>query len=153
MALPQQKFREIVFQLLYSYDIGEANDEDMLFLLMAELAVTKQSVRTAQTRARTILARKDELDDFIAKASISYAFERIPSVERNILRIGVFEMLFDDQIPPKVALAEALRLTRKFATPESATFVNAVLDNIYKSSQGISDTEPPLGTERLEPLM
>jgi transcription antitermination protein NusB len=53
-----------------------------------------------------------------------------------VLRLALYEMLHDDQIPPKVAIAEAIRLSRKFSTPESSSFINAILDAIYKSSQG-----------------
>src|SRR5690606_29501809 len=63
-------------------------------------------------------------------------FERIPRVERNILRLAVFELLHDPSVPPTVAIAEAIRLTRKFATPEAATFINAVLDAIFKMQRG-----------------
>lgn len=133
MALPQQKFREIVFQMLYSYDISRASDEDMLPLLMAELSVSKKEVELAQKRVRTIVDRQAEIDSIIAEASKSYEFERIHTVERNILRLGVYELLFDDDIPPKVAISEALRLARKFGSPESTSFVNAVLDNLHKS--------------------
>lgn len=136
MSLPQQKFREIVFQMLYSHDMGRATDEDMLPLLMAELSVTKKAVVQAQERVQEILKKQTEIDGLISKTSLSYAFDRIQSVERNILRLGGFELLFDDQIPPKVAIAEALRLARKFGSPESASFVNAILDNIYKNSIG-----------------
>lgn len=136
MSLPQQKFREIVFQLLYSDDISRPDEEDMIPLLMGELAVTKKSVKTAQERVRAILGKQQEIDTLIKEASVSYAFERIPSVERNILRLGVFELLFDDETPPKVAITEAMRLARKFSSPESATFINAILDNLYKRSLG-----------------
>lgn len=136
MTLPQQKFREVVFQLLYSHDMGHGSEEEMIPLLMAELAITKKTVRTAQERVQTIIAQQQSIDDLISKASLSYAFERIPSVERNILRLGVFEMLYDQTIPPKVAIAEAMRLARKFSTPESASFINAIMDNLYKSSRG-----------------
>lgn len=136
MSLPQQKFREIVFQMLFSIDLGRATEEDMLPLLMAELSVTKQSVRKAQERVRRIIEKQAEIDALIAKSSISYSFERIQSIERNILRLGTFELLYDADIPPKVAISEAVRLARKFGTPESGNFVNAILDSIYKASIG-----------------
>lgn len=138
MAVPQQKIREIVFQLLYSYDLGQANDEDMITMLSAELAVSKQIVSVAQNRVKEIRAKQNEIDAQITKTSTSYEFDRIQSVERNILRLGVFELLFDEEIPPKVAIAEAIRLARKFGTPESASFVNAILDSLYKESLGES---------------
>lgn len=136
MSLPQQKFREIIFQLLYSHDMAQSKEEDIIPLIMAELEVTKKSVRLGLEKAQKIMALQSTLDQQITDASLAYAFERIPSVERNILRLGVFEMLYDDEIPPKVAIAEAIRLARKFGSPESSSFVNAILDNIYKKSRG-----------------
>ena len=136
MALSQQKFREIVLQLLYSQDIAHPDDALMLELMMGELAVSKRNVRLAQERVQQIQELLSEIDPLITSVSTSYDFNRIQVVTKNILRLGVFELLFDDQIPPKVAISEAIRLSRKFNTPESASFVNAVLDHLYQASQG-----------------
>jgi N utilization substance protein B len=136
MNIPQQKFREVVFQLLYSFDLGLSSEEEMIPFLMKELAVTKKVVRNALNKVKLILSHEKDIDALIAKTSISYSFDRIQSVERNVLRLGTYELLFDDSIPPKVAIAEAVRLARKFGTPECAAFINAVLDAIYKSHQG-----------------
>lgn len=132
MALPQQKFREIVFQILYSIDMGKSGKEEIVPLLAEELKVSKKVIYEAYERVESIVSKLDEIDAKIAKTSTSYDFERIQSVERNILRLGVFELFFDDAIPEKVAIAEAVRLSKKFGTLESLTFVNAILDNLYK---------------------
>lgn len=131
MALAVQKFREMVLQILYSTDMA-GEEEAMIAFMMGTLKVTKRSVLSAQEKVGKILARKEELDQFIAGAAIGYEIDRISRVEKNVLRLGIFEMLFEKEIPEKVALAEAIRLTRKFGTKESAQFVNAVLDAIYK---------------------
>lgn len=136
MSVPAQKFREAVFQMLYSYDIGHTDDDDLIELIMEELAITKKVARNALERKEFILQKLTEIDKMIGKTSQSYSFERIQSVERNVLRLGLFELFFDDTIPPKVALAEAMRLTRKFGTKESASFVNAIMDTLYKESLG-----------------
>ena len=136
MTVPMQKFREAVFQMLYSYDLSEAHDEAMVRLIMEELAITKKTALQAQERAQKIRAQLPHIDKLIAEASISYAFERIQSVERNVIRLGLYELLYDDEIPPKVAISEALRLARKFGTKEAAFFVNAILDVHYKKSLG-----------------
>lgn len=138
MNLPVQKFREIVFQLLYSYDLGQPQDEDMIDLMMKELSVTRRSVKMAQERVKDIQGKQSELDALIAQTSQSYNFERIQTVERNVLRLGLFELLYDDDIPAKVAMSEAIRLARKFSTPESAHFINAIMDNLYRNSKGES---------------
>ncbi|BBI17518.1 N utilization substance protein B-like protein [Neochlamydia sp. TUME1] len=136
MALPLQKLREIIFQMLYSYDIGKAHQQDMIELMMKELAVSRASVIMAQQKVEEIQAIQEEIDGMIAGASFSYAFDRIQTVERNILRLGVYELFFASNIPPKVAISEAVRMSRKFSTPESANFVNAVLDTLYKARAG-----------------
>jgi len=141
MALPVQKFREIVFQILYSADVSGSDESLMTPFMMAELKVTKSAMVRAHEKMRSILAKRDEIDALISGASHEYQFERISRVEKNILRLSLFEMLYDEEIPEKVAIAEAIRLTRKFGTPESAHFVNAILDVIYqrvRSEQPIS---------------
>ncbi len=139
MALPHQKFREIVFQLLYSRHLGHADEQVMLELMMAELEVSKKHVRAAQDKVQKIIEHLDRIDPLIASISTSYSFERIQTVPKNILRLGIFELFFDKTeapTPPKVVIAEAIRLSRKFNTPESASFVNALLDHLYQSSLG-----------------
>lgn len=136
MSLSPQKFREMVFQLLYSHDIGHPNEDLMIELMMAELVVSKKNVRLALDKVYRILDKLPDIDSRITAVSTSYAFDRIQSVTKNILRVAVFELFFDEEIPPKVAIAEAMRLSRKFGTPESANFVNALLDHLYKAILG-----------------
>lgn len=149
MTLSQQKYREIVFQLLYSQDMGHPDEPDMVNLIMAELAISKKNVRLALDKVRQILQHLPEIDPLIASVSKSYEFERIQRVTKNILRLGVYELFFDDGIPPKVAIAEAIRLSRKFNTPESASFVNALLDHLYQKRLGCQ-SDPNLLEERLQ---
>ena len=85
--LPQQKFREMVLQLLYSADFAPLNEEEMLELLMTELEISKKNVRLAQIRAQQIGEKLGEIDVLIGSTSTSYDFERIHQVTKNILRI------------------------------------------------------------------
>lgn len=136
MALPPKKMREVVFQLLYSHDTGRSEEQSSVALLMKELQMTRSCVYQAMVKATSIHQNLQEIDAAISEAVHSYAFERIQSVERNILRLAIFELKIDKTVPPKVAITEAMRLARKFSTPESANFVNAILDNIYKGMLG-----------------
>ncbi len=131
MALTPQKRRELLFLLLYSSDFGSC--EEVAKVVMEQLAITKKSVREAQQVVEKILARREEIDILIRHHSKSYEFERIPGIERNVLRVAVYEMLFSKEVPPKVAISESIRLARKFATAEAATFVNAVMDSLYRT--------------------
>ena len=142
MVLPQKKFREIVFQMLYGLEIGSADEDGMVELLMKELQVTKKSVKEAQNKAEKILSLLPQIDEQLATLSTSYNYERIQTVEKNILRLSTFELLYEDRIPPKVAISEGVRLAKKFSSPESVSFVNAILDAVYKKSLGeSSDSE------------
>lgn len=141
MPLPPQKFREAVIQILYSKDFT-GDDEEMVPFMMQELKTTRKAMLEAQARVGEVLAKLPEIDAKIGAASTEYTFERISRVEKTILRLGLFELLFDPAIPPKVAIAEAIRLCRKFGTPESAQFVNAILDGVYKN--GASASKEPL---------
>jgi transcription antitermination protein NusB len=135
MPISPQKFREVVFQLLYSDDFG--GGAEVAEMLMAQLAVTKKVIREACGVKEKILEKKMHIDELICKHSASYDFERIPRIERNVIRLGAYEILFSPEVPPKVAIAEAIRLTRKFATPEAASFVNAILDSIYTANRQV----------------
>lgn len=134
MALPPQKFREIVFQLLFSREFAIDEPVEMIAWLMRELKVTKRTMVEANARADLVVERLSEIDEKIATFSKEYSFERISKVEKTILRLALFEILFDPAIPPKVAMAEAIRMGRKFGSPEGSQFVNGLLDSIFHAT-------------------
>lgn len=136
MGLPVRKQREVVLQLLFSCDVGGCEPEVVAETLASELKIAASEVREACRRAEQILAVTADLDEKIGALSEFYAFDRIQRVERAVLRLAVYEMAYDLAIPPKVAIAEALRLCRKFSTPEAARFVNALLDRLYAIQRG-----------------
>ncbi len=144
MALPPQKFREAVFQMLYSQGFESSQEEDLIPFMMHELKTTRSAMAQAHARAQAILAQLVELDAQLAALSTEYAVERISGVEKTILRLALFEMGHDASIPPKVAIAEAIRLCRKFGTPESAQFVNAILDKAFVRTKDVASTEKPI---------
>lgn len=134
MAISQQKFREIVFQTVYSMDISANGEDSIVEMMMEAAAATKKNCREAFLRANQVMDKKELLDERIAKQATSYDFDRIHTVERNILRLSLYELLYDDAIPHKVAIAEAIRLAKKFSSPEAASFINALLDGIYRQN-------------------
>lgn len=134
MVAPQ-KNREIAFHLLYSSDFLPDQMEDAIPMLMQHHKVTKKSVFAALEQLTQVRLHLSEIDQMIAEAAVDYPLDRIPKVERNLLRLGIYELYFSKEIPAKVAISEAIRLTRKFATAESARFVNGILDALYKKQQ------------------
>ena len=134
MSLPTRKLREVVFQFLFCHDFFESDEKEVLKTLMHLHKITKKYAREAYMRMGLVKEHLTEIDEKIALASNDYAFDRICRAERNILRLSVYELFYDESIPPKVAISEAIRLTRKFSTNESASFINAVLDFLYQGS-------------------
>lgn len=131
MAVTQQKNREITLQILFSLQYTSFSEE-IVYLVMEQLSVPKSLVRAAVNRALIIQGLEEKIDPMIKESSPSYALERIGTVELAIIRLAIYEMLFDDEIPEKVAMSEAVRLARKFSTKEAGVFVNAVLDAVWK---------------------
>lgn len=136
MAVPKKKLREATLQLLFCSELSGAYEAEIISLIMGELSLSKSAVIECMDRVSRVLKLSAELDAMIASLSNTYEWKRIHKVESCILRLGTYELLHDPQVPPKVAISEALRLARKFSTVEAANFVNALLDGIYKVHQG-----------------
>ncbi|MCH9630638.1 MAG: Transcription antitermination protein NusB [Chlamydiia bacterium] len=139
MTLPLKKLREATLVALFSSKFADPTT-DLLPLVMEQLKLSKKNALAALERSFLVQEKVEELDILIDKYALDYEVERISSVEKAILRLAVFELLFDDDVPEKVAIAEAVRLARKFSTPESGGFVNGVLDGIYNSKGADLDT-------------
>ncbi len=81
---------------------------------------------------RGTLEKKAEIDAKIASLADNWDFERLAVVDRNILRLALYEMLFRTEIPPVVSINEAIEIAKKFSTAESGKFVNGLLDRVKK---------------------
>ena len=137
MAIPNQKLREILFLLLFAEMQGMKDADATIELVMEQLKVSKSNVLKSIEKAKLILDRAKKIDELLQQVVVSYDLERIRTVEKTALMIGVYELILHKEIPPKVAIAEALRLTKKFGTPAATSFVNALLDSLYKMDQGL----------------
>lgn len=134
MSLPSAKLREIVFQFLFCHDFFESDQQEVVKTLMHLHKVSKKNAKEAFFRMEKIKEKLEEIDLIISEASKEYTIDRICRSEKNLIRLSVYELFFDEKIPPKVAIAESIRLARKFSSKESSNFVNAVLDFVYHNS-------------------
>ncbi len=76
--------------------------------------------------------RQPEIDHMLGEKTVGWKFERLALLDRNILRIGVYELLYFDDVPPEVALDQAVELAKKFGTEQARKFINGILDRIWK---------------------
>lgn len=134
---PRHRARESALQILYQWEIGK-RDVDR----SAETFFTQQwpddeapaeELRTfASALAHDTVERLDEIDPLIAHTAERWRPERMPVLDRLILRMAVCELLRDPETPPPVVINEALELARTFSTEESVKFINGMLDAIRK---------------------
>lgn len=129
--------RSIVMQTLFECDFALKNDAEAIEIFkrnVEEFAPGIKDVSFMEDLLRGVLSKKQDLDAVIEKAAPDWPLDKISVVDRNILRIGLYELLFADrvQVPPKVAINEAIELAKTFGGDTSGKFVNGVLGAVYK---------------------
>jgi transcription antitermination protein NusB len=124
--------REVALQLLFHWDLNVQQTLGGAELeLFWELRPSVQGVRAFATNLLNgVIARQATIDEKITKYTANYELRRISAVDRNILRMAIYEMLYAEDVPPIVAINEAIDIAKKFGTEESGKFVNGVLDRV-----------------------
>lgn len=139
----RSKGREIALQILYQFDlfneqeIDEAIEHYVSNFLGEGGPLSEASINFAKERLLLFLHHKDEIDEILHRHSRHWKIDRMTTIDRNILRLGALELCFCPDIPPRVVINEALELAKRFGSDESSSFVNGILDGIYK--KGIRD--------------
>lgn len=141
--------RSLVLQTLFEWDFNGANNTTAPGVLLRnidEFAPGVSDVSFMQTLLQGVLDKQPELDAIIEKAAPDWPIPKISTVDRNILRMGLFELLFADrgEVPAKVAINEAIELAKTFGGETSGKFVNGVLGAVYKElgEPGKDDQSP-----------
>ena len=124
--------RELALKALYQQDLLTVRSMEDLRSFCTEYGDAK-SAAFAMELVAGCLAHQEAVDAVIRETAQNWELERMATTDRNILRLGVFELLFYQQTPPKVAINEAIELAKKFSTENSPTFVNGVLDRIFNT--------------------
>jgi transcription antitermination factor NusB len=127
------KAREYVLQMLYQVDITQGNWQEILENFCASADRPDLSGELKDFSAQLlegVVGHLQEIDTKISKYAANWQMERMAFVDRNIMRLGCFELLFRADIPPKVAINEAVELAKKYSGLDSGKFVNAILDQI-----------------------
>jgi N utilization substance protein B len=125
--------REAAIQFLYQFDAHKpANVEEALTSFWKQNEGSQAVRDFANDLLRGALEKLPEVDAKIRTLADNWDFERLAVVDRNILRLAVYEMLFRPEIPPVVSINEAIEIAKKFSTAESGKFVNGLLDRVKK---------------------
>jgi N utilization substance protein B len=129
----RRKAREVALQLLYQLDVqGEGNPEPHLPEFWTRHPVDREAREFAEILIRGTKLHEPKIDEMISQYAQNWELDRMAVVDRNILRQGIFELLWMEDVPSKVAINEALEVAKKFSTQESSRFINGILDRIHK---------------------
>ncbi len=124
--------RESALEVLYRYDIGNENIEKTIEEIEEKIKFTPKGQKFFQRLVSETLNNLDIIDKTIIQFLEHWSFARLAGVDRAILRVACCELLYFPDIPPKVIINEALEIAKKYGAAESASFVNGILDAIYK---------------------
>lgn len=129
----RRKSRELSLQLLYQLDVqGEPRAEPYFDEFWARHPVDQEVRDFVGALVRGTKLHQAKIDEMIAQYAEHWELERMAVVDRNILRQGIFELLWRMEVPPKVVINEALEVAKKFSTRESTRFINGMLDRVHK---------------------
>lgn len=129
--------REIALQVLYQIDV--THDQSELSAAIThwaeEFAVPDDSVKFARKLVEGTLEHREEIDQKLAQLSRGWSLERMATVDRNLLRLAAYEIIFCHDVPQKVSLNEAIELAKSFGGSDSAKFINGILDHLLEDAE------------------
>jgi len=130
MAGVRRKARVLALQALYEVDSVGHEAEEAVTRLLANEGLSEENEAFTRELVSGVIRNKEKIDHNIQSFAPAWPIEQIPVVDRNILRLAIFEILFDDKAPVKVAINEAVELAKRFGTGNSPKFVNGVLGSV-----------------------
>lgn len=126
----RSRAREVVLQLLYQDDLNPAPDiESIEAFLRARLNNREDLIDFARDLRKGVRANREELDSLLQERAANWSLARMAATDRNILRLGAFEILHTDA-PSRVAINEAVELAKRYGAKQSPQFVNGILDRV-----------------------
>lgn len=126
--------REIALKILYARDITKESPKEAARKFWENNEPEDEEVKGfSEYLVNGVEANLDEIDKTLSEFATNWQLDRMATIDRNVLRIAAFELLFSDDIPPKVAINEAIEMAKKYGDKDSGKFVNGVLDKINKS--------------------
>jgi N utilization substance protein B len=126
----RRKARVIALQVLYEVDSVGHEMERALVPFLADGRLNEENAVFARHLTGGVLENREEIDGYIKKFATAWPLEQISVVDRNILRLAIFEILLDNSVPIKVAINEAVELAKLFGSENSSRFVNGVLGSV-----------------------
>jgi len=132
----RRRARELALQVLFQKEfVSEFDISSSLAYFRKHLEASDDAVEYSEKLLRGIEAHLEEINNIITATCHNWKISRMAPVDLSLLRIGVFEIYFGEEVPPKVIINEAIEISKKYGGTESAQFINGVLDEIYRAKK------------------
>src|SRR5580700_9798334 len=129
----RRKSREFALQMLFQWEVGGHSPPKVLASFLPPLKADADVREFARKLFEGTVANVDTIDPLLRRHAEHWKLERMAAVDRNVLRLALYELLHHPETPPPVVINEALELARRYSTPDAVEFVNGVLDAVRKS--------------------
>jgi transcription antitermination factor NusB len=140
----RRKARELAIQILFYTEFAKGSTGELFDVICDNFDPSKAIRAFSRKLVYGVSENLETLDKLIRESSKHWRLERMSVVDRSILRLGAYEILYMDDTPPKVAIDEAIELGKKFGSEESGAFINGILDNIFLSLKDNKSTASSL---------
>jgi N utilization substance protein B len=132
---PRRVARESVLQALYAQQFSEDEPAIVLNRIMTLYPEKKKNFKFILSLFQCVLDHVDWANDMIKSHLQNWEFDRVAQIDRVLLRMGICEIFYMDDIPPKVSISEMVEISKVYSTEESSGFINGILDAVYKEFQ------------------
>ena len=131
----RSKARKAALDLLYESDIRRTSAESLLTQRIESLEYLIRDY--TKTLVAGVALNKSRIDELIQSYAQGWDFDRMPVIDRNLLRIAIYELLYERDLAPAIAISEAVELAKTLSTDDSATYINGILSTIDKIKDGL----------------
>ncbi|MCX5833415.1 MAG: transcription antitermination factor NusB [Deltaproteobacteria bacterium] len=132
----RRKAREIALQVLYQIDVLNIDAGEAVDLFWSNFSGAEEARKYSTELVEGTCSHREEIDQLICGCSENWSLERMARVDRNILRLAIYELLYCRNVPPKVTLNEAIDLGKDYGSENSGSFINGILDALYAKIRG-----------------
>jgi len=128
----KRRSRELALQMLFQMDMGTVQLKDLEENFLPQASAPEAAKVMALQMTRSTWDKLADIDKHLRNLAENWDLTRMAAVDRNILRLAAFEIVYDSEIPKSVAINEAIEIVKRFSTDESSKFVNGILDKLEK---------------------
>ncbi|MBA3725217.1 MAG: transcription antitermination factor NusB [Armatimonadetes bacterium] len=132
----RRKARLVAFKALYAIDVGGQRTEEALESALAEAQLTPDNRIFAEALVRGTMEKRSDIDTRLEGLARDYSLDRMAAIDRTLLRLGAYEILFHEDTPTAVAINEVVSVAKKYSTAESGKFINGILGELDRRKDG-----------------